>query len=162
MNSRGFSLLEYIIYIGLSSIILLGLVQGMLLMIEARDKLSSIQPTQDEMRFTARTITRVIRSAESLNASDSVFLSDVGVLSLKTRDPSTSPTVFSLQDGTVLVSIRNGSPLAITSPEIIVEQLRFTNLSTTTGVFTVKIELRARSPLMGPSLSLETSSSNRQ
>ncbi len=158
---HGFTLLEYILYIGLSAAILVAMLRGSLLLIRTRDKLSTLQPIQEELRFTSRILTRTIRNAISINTSTSTFGSDNGVLSVTLSDPTVSPTIFTLQNGFILMQEGGGSPLALTSSKIIVEQMKFTNLTAgTTG--TVKFNLRARPILAGEKLSLESSSSLRQ
>ncbi len=158
---RGFSLLEYILYIGLSALILVAVFRSTFLLIATRDKLAILQPLQEELRFTSRVLTRTIRNAVAIKTSESTFGSDPdGKLSLSMYN--TPDITFSLQNGYINASEGGSVPFPLTSSKIIVEQMKFTNLSVAGTPGTIKLNLRARSTLPGATFSLETSTSLRQ
>ncbi|MBI3332126.1 hypothetical protein HYZ99_04170 [Candidatus Peregrinibacteria bacterium] len=162
-NRPGFTLIEFILYTGLTAIILVSLLRSMLAVLEAREKLSTIHPPQEELRFAAQRITTTIRNALDINVSASLFNADAGTLSLSMSGSAMNPTIFSLANGAITIKNGAASALPLTSPQVVVDQLRFENLSAPNAPAMLKLRLRAYAATdAGDPLSLETSVSLRQ
>lgn len=159
---KGFTLVEYILYIGISAVLLVALLQGTLLIFETRETLAQPHPVQEELRFATRRLTLAIRAAISIDTVASVFQSDDGVLSLTMSGSAVTPTMFSLSGSAIMMNEGISPAIALTSSRIVVETLRFENLSAPNTAGTVKIRIDARPTSTGQTLSLETSVSLRR
>ena len=144
---RGFTLIETILYILIIGMILstLGLFLNHLLQARAKTLASS------DLITAARTIQDVLghaaRAAEGINTSTSTFGSDPGILSLNMVEVGVYPTVFSLTgaDGQLQVSEAGGGNILLTTDEVAITNLVFTNLTgdDDTGIIQVQFTLEA-------------------
>ena len=144
---RGFTLIETILYILIIGMILstLGLFLNHLLQARAKTLASS------DLITAARTIQDVLghaaRAAEWINTSTSTFGSDPGILSLNMFEVGVDPTVFSLTgaDGQLQVSEAGGGNILLTTDEVAITNLVFTNLTgdDDTGIIQVQFTLEA-------------------
>ncbi len=144
---RGFTLIETILYILIIGMILstLGLFLNHLLQARAKTLASS------DLITAARTIQDVLghaaRAAEGINTSTSTFGSDPGILSLNMVEVGVDPTVFSLTgaDGQLQVSEAGGGNILLTTDEVAITNLVFTNLTgdDDTGIIQVQFTLEA-------------------
>lgn len=162
-NQRGFTLVEFILYIAISSIVVVTLTRGVLMLLQTRGKIALSLPVQQELRFATRRITETIRNAVAVNpAPASVFGSPNGMLSLAMSGSLRSPTVFSLSGSTIIASEGLTPAIALTSPSIVVQQLQFENFSAPLTPGTVKILIQAKDVANQKTFNLETSVSLRQ
>lgn len=161
MLRRGFTLVEFILYIALSSIVIMTLMQGMLLLLQTRSNISLRLPVQQELRFATHRITEAIRIALSINTGSSVFASDNGLLSLVMSGSLRSPTVFSLSNDAITITEGSAPPMPLTSSRVVVQQLRFEDLSAPQTPSTVKLRIQAQDIAAQKILNLETSVSLR-
>jgi len=136
---RGFTLLEFLLYIGLVGIILT--VSGAigLNVLFGKAKLMSIEEVSQNTRFTIEKIANRVRNAEAINSpSQGTFAS---TLSLQMMDPSKNPTVFDLSGGVVRIKEGTGSTVDLTSSEVTVTTLQFSNISYLNTPGTVRIQM---------------------
>lgn len=140
-DNRGFTLLEFLIYIALVSSILVSMALLSIQIAESRSKAVVINEVTAAARNILDIMTQRIRESEGINVGTSVFGTDPGVLSIQTNSGSTNPTIFSLSadDGTLLITegVQPAAPL--TSSVIEVTNLTFTNM-TSSGQETIRIE----------------------
>jgi type II secretory pathway pseudopilin PulG len=136
-SGAGFTLFETIIYIGIAGIMLVSFVQFSLIVSGSRNKNYAAQEVQANTRTALDIITQKIRLADDVNAvagpiegnSDTTLTLDM---------PGGGTTVFSIQ-GTSL-SINEGSEVSLTSNNVNVTSLNFTNLAQSEERDNIKVE----------------------
>lgn len=126
-NCKGFTLVELLLYIALTSIILFTTAMFLVSLLESRVKNQTIATVDQEGNQTMATITQTIRNAVSINSP--TIGTDSATLSLNTGVSGKDPTIFSLSNGTIMMQEGSGSPVALTSNLVIISNLKFRNLS---------------------------------
>ncbi|PCI19707.1 hypothetical protein COB64_03275 [Candidatus Wolfebacteria bacterium] len=142
MNNKGFTLLEFLIYIGLVSIILIVFGAIALNVFSSEAKLSAIEEVSQNARFTMEKIATSVRNAEVINNPDQDM--SASSLSLQMADTVQNPTIFNLLDGVVTITEGIGSPVNVTSSEVNVSELIFSNLSYSATPGTVRIQMTVK------------------
>lgn len=142
--NRGFTLIEFIIYIGILSIILV-LVTGFLwAIIFGSIKESSFLEVQYSSRFALTKITQEIKKATGINNAGNNFLS------LQMADPSLDPTIFDVNNGKLRIGQGpNPSYYNLTTDQTVVNNIRFTDLSytNTPGAIRIEVEIEYVNPV---------------
>jgi len=123
---KGFTLLEFILYFALISIVISGITVFALDVIRTRAKAAVIAEVEQNMRFGLQRVIRTVRQATKVNVGASNFDSATGVLSVDVGSASDSPTVFDLSGGALRVKEGTGPAAALTSSRVNVTSLRFT------------------------------------
>jgi len=100
-SERGFTLVEVLLYLAISSIILGIISFFVFMMLETRVKNQTILEVEQQGLFVMQTISRTIRNAESIN-SPSVGAS-ADSLSLSVFDALDNPTIFDVAGGSIRV-----------------------------------------------------------
>jgi prepilin-type N-terminal cleavage/methylation domain-containing protein len=141
--NKGFTLIETLIYIALIGVVLSGFIVFSFSIGDARNKTYVVQEVQANARVALNLITQKILAANGVNAGSSTFGSDPGVLSLSMSEAGNNPTVISLNANDGQLQIKEGSAdaVVITSDEVKVMNLVFTNLSGTNEKENIKVEL---------------------
>ena len=135
----GFTLIEIIIYTAIVSIILAAVINFAWNIIYGKSKTSSWQEVQQNIRFTMERITQEVRSASGVN--------NIGIggsansLSLEMADPDLNPTIFDVSGDKVRLTQGASGPYELTTDELEVTNLNFTNLSYADTSGTIRIEL---------------------
>lgn len=126
---KGFTLVEFLLYIGIVSVILVALTLFLVDIISSRGKADAIADVQYSARFAMDRIVREIRNAIGINVANSIFDQPNGRLSLQTSNPSTNPTVIDLSE--TLLQIKQGTNPAyfLTLEGVEVNKLVFSNFS---------------------------------
>ena len=125
MRTRGFTLLEFILYFGLVAILVALVTSFSVSMVKTRAKTAAIAEVEQNLRFGMQRVLRSVRQATTLNVGASTFDSDAGVLSLDMRDAGVTPTVFDLSGGVLRIKEGAGAVTPLTSPDVTVTRLRF-------------------------------------
>lgn len=159
---KGSTMIEFIIYIAISAVVVVALTRSVLMLLSVQKNSAITQPTQEEMRFAMRRLATTIRDSREINVADSVFLADEGTLSLAMSDAAMNPTVFSLVDGEILITEGTEAPMPLTSSRIIVEQMRFENLSAPETSGTIHVRVQAKDAESQKTMTIETAISLRQ
>lgn len=166
---QGFTLIEWILYIGMSAIIVVTLLRVMIAITATREKARTVSTVQQELRFAMDRITATVRNAVDINAVASTFGNDNGVLSLTMNDTSINPTVFSLSANRISIKEGLAAAQSLTASDVLIDRLRFTNLSAVGTNGTVKIAIHGTDAVTGSAdptytdtFTLETSVSLRQ
>jgi type II secretory pathway pseudopilin PulG len=136
-SKRGFTLIEFIIYFGILSLVITAVVGFMLVFVQSRTKTIAVSEVEANARFVLNRVLWSTRQAVSVNSTLSATSTDNGVLALNTVTPATSPTVFNLNSGTVFIKEGSSAQAPLTTPEVTVTKLRFTQDSLSAGVETV-------------------------
>jgi len=139
MKNKGFTLIEFLIYIAIVSSILV-LMSGFLWNIVFGDiKENAYQEVQQNGRFALTKISQEIKKATGINNPPAG--SSANSLSLVMADPPLNPTVFDVADGKLRITQGTAGPYELTSDAVIVSNLQFTNLSYLNTPGTIRIEI---------------------
>ena len=129
-NRSGFTLVEIVIYMAVLFIFLLAVTQYAITMVQTAQKARTVHEVEQNARFAMERIVREIQSANGINTGSSTFASHPGVLSLSHDIAGEDPTVFDLSGGQLRITQgAGGTPYALTSNDVTVSNLVFTNLS---------------------------------
>ncbi len=136
---RAFTLIEFLLYVGILAMVLV-LTGGFLWdIIFGNIKETSHQEVQQNSRFALTKITQEIKKATGINSPNPGFSSIA--LSLEMDNPSLNPTLFDLADGKLRIKQGAGDYYNLTSNQVIVSSLLFTNLSYSETPGTIRIEI---------------------
>ncbi len=140
-KNNGFTLIEFLIYSVIVSFIIGSLVLTGVNIMQAKARIDIMEEVNYSGRTVLNTITSYIRQAEEViypvpgNSGD--------YLSLGVSISELSPTIFELDENGMLMIKRKEDPAAlITTENIRVSSLTFTNLSYSGTPGTVKIEIK--------------------
>lgn len=134
--------METILYIAISSILLVAMISFGLRIVQSRAKARVISAVAFNAGLIQDRLIETARHAEGVNTGASTFGTDPGVLSLDMVDAGEDPTVFSLDadDGVFQINVASGGEVALTSSEISVTNLVFTDLTSSQDVGVVRVE----------------------
>jgi Tfp pilus assembly protein PilW len=140
---KGFTLLEFILYFALISIVISSITVFALDVVRTRTKTAVIAEVEQNLRFGMQRILRTVRQATELNVGASTLNSDNGVLSVDMASASSTPTVFDLSGGVLRMKEGSGPAVPLTTPAVEVTKLRFTkdNLGGNNNAVTAVITL---------------------
>ena len=124
-NGAGFTLIEFLIYVGIVATILVVMSGFFWNIIFGNIKETSYQEIQQNGRFALTKITQEIKKAIGINSPLPSFSSNT--LSLAMADASS--TIFDLVDGRLRITQGSQGPFELTSDQVRVSNLLFTNLS---------------------------------
>ena len=144
---RAFTLLEILLYISITSVILLSCSIFFGLLIQSKLKNQSITETEQAGTQIMQLISQTIRNADSINSP--LPGSTSSSLSLNVTDKANNPTIFKL-DGTVITRMEgNTMSIPLSSSKLMVTELDFQNLSreNTSGTIRIKFTLDRISPV---------------
>ncbi len=139
MNNKGFTLLEFLLYIGIVGIILT--VSGAigLNVLFGKAKLMSIEEVSQNARFAMEDMALKIRNSEAINSP--ATSTSASTLSLQMADSTKNPTVFDVSSGIVQITEGTGSAVDLTSSEVTVTTLQFSNISYSNTPGTVRVQM---------------------
>ncbi|MCC7436641.1 hypothetical protein IT402_02070 [Candidatus Nomurabacteria bacterium] len=132
--SKGYSIIELVIYISLFVLIAIVVIQSLLYSIKTYSNARAYRTIQRNAEtFLSRT-TNEIRQAKNISVSASTFSSSPGVLSLTGLDSSSSPytATISVASNVPQISI-SGATTSLSSSEVSVSELTFWNITTTSS-----------------------------
>ena len=130
---RGATLLEFLVYLAVISVVLVAATSFAYEFAAGRAKAAAFQETERNTQLAIARITAEVRQAVGFNAGDSAFGSHPGRLSLALADGSKSPTVFYVDAGQLLVQQGAGPVLPLTSSKVQVSEFIVDDLSTASG-----------------------------
>ncbi len=141
-SQDGFTLIEVIIYITIIGAVLSAFVAYFLSLSNIRNKTYAVQEVQGNVRTVFDVITQKIQSANAVNSSTSVFGSDPGLLSLSMSSGALNPTIIQLDEDNGVLQIKEGLSdyVSITSDEVKVSNLQFTDLTSASTRENIRIE----------------------
>ncbi len=143
LRNKGFTLIEVLIYLAIVGIALSSFVAFVMQISDVKAKNYVMEEAQANARIALDIISRKIKSANGVNTALSTFDADPGELSLSMSDSSKNPTVFNLTEDDGILQITQGAddPVAITSDEVKITSLVFTNLSAGSDFENIRIQL---------------------
>jgi len=136
-KTAGFTLLEFIIYMALVTVIISAVSQLGFNIIVNKEKTETVEEISYNARFGMTKITDAVHRAELINTP--LVGATSTTLSLKMASSSEDPTIFSISGGILQVQVGSNSPVDITSNEVTVSPLEFSNVSYPTASGTVRI-----------------------
>lgn len=142
----GFTLLELLLYIGISSTVLLAISLFLSTILSSRVKNMAISEVEGQGVFVADTITQVVRNATTINVP--TIGANGSSLSVATVSSDTSPTVFDLSSGVIRMTEGVGSVAALTNSRVTASDFSITNLSRsgTPGIVRITFTLTFKNP----------------
>lgn len=145
-SRSGFTILELLLYVGISSTVLLAVSLFLSTILASRVKNAAISEVEGQGAFVADIITQSIRNATGINAP--TFGANGASLSITTPSGSTSPTVFSISAGAIRMTEGVGSAIPITNSHVTVSNFVVTNLSRsgTPGIIHITFTLAFNNP----------------
>ncbi|MEI7451934.1 MAG: prepilin-type N-terminal cleavage/methylation domain-containing protein [Candidatus Falkowbacteria bacterium] len=126
-NKSGFTLLEILLYIAITSILMLAVSFFMAMLLEARIKNQTIAEVEQQGLQVMQIITQTTRNATIINAP-SIGTSS-STLSVNTYITTTTPTVFYLASSTIRMTESSTAAVDLNNGRVLASNLLFLNLS---------------------------------
>lgn len=145
-TSRGFTLIEIIIYTVIVSSILASMILITRAMYETHARVRSSIILEENLRFALARVTIAIREADAVTTPASGTGTTLG---LTMSDPADDPTTITETNGILLMQEGSGANNALTSSELEVTDLTFTRSSGTTPIIRIELTGQLRDA-MGP------------
>ncbi len=128
---RGLSLIEMLLYVAISSVILLSLSLLLSFLLGQRIKNQSISDVNQQGSQIMQLVTQTIRNSRSIDNPPVGATSSM--LSMTMPDPLLSPTVFDVVNGVVRIKEGSNDVIPLTNSHISVSSLIFQNISSTSS-----------------------------
>lgn len=126
---QGFTLVELLLYVGLSSLLLLTMTLFLSTLLESRVKNQTVAEVEQQGAQIMRAMTQLIRNAESITSPTQG--NSAAALTLDVLAAANDPTVFDLASGVLQITEGAGSPVALSNTRVTASGLTFQNLSRT-------------------------------
>jgi type II secretory pathway pseudopilin PulG len=139
MPKRGFTLIELVIYTGISAMILASLVFVLNVMYDARARVRTSAIVHEHVQFAVERVTASIREASVVTIPP--LGSSSTTLQLTMPDSSINPSKFYVTSGQIYLQMGSASSLPITSTEIRITSATFT--ASNTSPPSVRVEISA-------------------
>jgi Tfp pilus assembly protein PilW len=133
----GFTLVELLLYVGISSAILLATSIFLSVLLESRVKNQTISEVEQQGVQVMQLITQTVRNADLINIP--TIGASGASLSVNNSLASTTPTVFDLSGGVIRIKEGANVVINLTNSKVTVSNLSFFNLSRTSTPGVVKI-----------------------
>lgn len=134
MNDRGFTIIEFIIYLAIVATTLVSATYFAFEFISTQRKSEAIQEVNRNLRLAITRLGIEMREASDVNTGASTFDSSAGVLSLASATVGANPTLFCVTSGTLRISqgdaTCDATDPALTSSRVTVTDFTLNNLST--------------------------------
>jgi type II secretory pathway pseudopilin PulG len=124
---KGFTLVEMLLYVAISSIMLFSLSLLLTFLLSSRIKNQSIGDVNQQGLQVMQLVTQTIRNAKSID-SPAIGLTS-NTLSVTMFDPLHSPTIFAVVNGVMQITEGSGASIALTNSHVTVSSLLFQNIS---------------------------------
>lgn len=125
----GTTLIEITLYFAILGTFLISAMTFAIQILNTTSISSSFYELQSNLDFITQEMTYTIQTAESIDATGSVFDSDEGALSLNMDDPAQSPALFYFSDGNVFMQEGSSDPIQLNTDWITFSSLRFHQVS---------------------------------
>jgi prepilin-type N-terminal cleavage/methylation domain-containing protein len=139
MQNRGFTLIELLLYIAIISLVLVSVTGFFWNVVSGNIKENSYQEVQQNGRFVMTKITQEIKKAIGINSP--TLGSSANSLSLIMSDSNLNPTVFDVSGGKLRITQGASVPIELTTDQVVVSNLQFTNLSYLNTPGTLRVEM---------------------
>lgn len=139
MKNQGFTLIEFLIYAAIIGAILVLMTGFLWNIISGNIKETAYQEVQQNGRFALTKITQEIKKATAIN--NPLPGSSSNTLSLTMADANLNPTIFEVIGGKLEITQGGQGPYELSSDQVAVSNLQFTNLSYQNTPGTIRIEI---------------------
>lgn len=130
-NSRGFTLVELLLYVGIIGAVVLSMAGFLSLLMQSRVKNQTISEIEQQGIQVMQIITQTVRNAGNINSPTQGQTAD---------SLSIDSTVFDLSTGTIRIAEGTSSPIFLTNSRVTASGLTFQNLSRTMTPGTIRIQ----------------------
>ena len=137
-SSQGFTLVELLLYVGISSVILLVTSLFLSALLSSRVKNQTIAEVEQQGVQVMQMMTQTLRNADTINAP-SIGVS-AAELSINTYTGANNPTIFDLASGVMRMAEGSNPVIPLTNSRVTASGLNFQNLSRTGTPGTVRIQ----------------------
>jgi Tfp pilus assembly protein PilW len=137
-RQKGFTLVELLLYVAVSSTLLLVTSLFLQTLLESRIKNQTITEVEQQGLQIIQAITQTLRNADSVSAPGQG--TSAASLTLATYTPGLNPTVFDLSGGTIRVKEGAAAAIPLTNARVTASSLLFSNLSRTGTPGVVRIQ----------------------
>jgi hypothetical protein len=153
---KGFTLIEFLLYIGIFIIIFVFIIGFFWNIIFGSIKETNYQEVQQNGRFVLSKITQEIKKATAIN--NPAFGISSSTLSLAMKNPSLNPTIIDLSGGKIRIKRGASVPYDLNSIQVKIVGLKFTNISypLTPGTLKVELVIESINPKYKNSMTLES------
>ena len=146
-SREGISLIEILLYLSLSSIIMVSSSIFFFKQLEVNNKNNAVMEIEESGSQITRLITQIIRNGTAINSPGQG--TSANSLSLATLDPLKDPTIFDLSGGEIRITEGLGAPTTlVNSTKINADSLNFDNFSKnlTPGIIKINFTLTHKNP----------------
>lgn len=152
-GQAGTTFVELILYMGVSSTILLVIVALFAVMLQTQIKQQAIASVEIEGQEAMRVMASVIRNGTAINTPSAATSGDS--ISVGSYEVSHNPIVFDVSEGTLRIKEGAAEPIALTSTQTVVKSLTFHNLTVagTPGAVQIVLLLDHVNPTNNPTYS---------
>lgn len=162
-KTKGFTLVEMLVYISVSSIIILATASFVLWVNRSNTKAKVLKEVLNNSRSAMETMSYEIKHAKSIYSPTSVFSTNPGQLSLETpnyaqEDEDTSYIDFFICEQKLCLKKENQDPIVLTSNKVQVKSLKFNQVATSSVQINLKIDYLAPSDKPEYQASINTTS----
>ena len=137
-KTKGFTLVETILYISIASILLLTISFFLTNMLQTRSKGVAISEVEGQGMQAMQLMTQTVRNAALLNTPAPGVSSST--LSVNTTSATTSPTVFTLSGGVLQIKEDGVTSIPLTNSKVVASGLSFANFGTASTSGSVRIQ----------------------
>jgi prepilin-type N-terminal cleavage/methylation domain-containing protein len=136
---KGFTLIELLLYIAIISLVLASITGFFWNIVLGNIKENAYQEVQQNSRFALTKITQETKKAIGIN--NPVLGSSANSLSLIMSEPNLNPTIFDVSGGKIRITQGALAPIELTTNQVVVSNLQFTNLSYLNTPGTLRVEM---------------------
>jgi type II secretory pathway pseudopilin PulG len=130
-RAKGFTLLEAIIYIGLTGMVLVAMTLFSLEFTLTKSKSSALARANRYTQFASARINYEIQSASAVDYSNSVFDANPGTIYLETDDAATDPTIIAVTGNALTIKQGTEDAVALTPDDLAVTNFFIENVADT-------------------------------
>lgn len=122
---KGFTLAEILLYFTIAGVVMFAAITFSIQIIKVESFSKNYRELEANANFIERRIDIAVKTAESIDDTNSAFEDEEGVLSLNMKDPQKSPTKFYFSGGNIFMQEGTGESVKINSERVEVEYLIF-------------------------------------
>lgn len=126
-KNKGFTLVELLLYVGIISILMLGISAFLSVLLSARVKNQTISEVDTQGFEVVRIIQQTIHNANSITSPATSTVA--GSLILTMTSSTLNPTSFTSSSGVLYITEGNGQPVPLTNSHVNLSNLIFSNIS---------------------------------
>ncbi|MBI4947969.1 hypothetical protein HY844_00185 [Candidatus Berkelbacteria bacterium] len=134
---KAFTLVELLLYLGVSAVVLLSSSLFLGTILESRIKNQAISEVDLQGKQVTDLITQSLRESVSINSPTSG--NSANSLSFNTPTASLNPTIVSLSGGAIHLKEGSGAEISLTNSRVVVTELSFTSMSNSPAHGSVRI-----------------------